>query len=70
MTHKDFLEQVGIEIKVARVRRKLSVPDVCKLTGLGRSCVQSVESGKTDVKLLTLKRLADALGVDMAMLFR
>jgi transcriptional regulator with XRE-family HTH domain len=34
MTHTDYLKQIGTEIKIARIRKNLSRPQLVKLTGL------------------------------------
>jgi len=66
MTHKDFLIQVGLEIKVARIRRRMSIADLSKSTGLCINALNKIESGKNDSKILTYKRITDALGIELA----
>jgi transcriptional regulator with XRE-family HTH domain len=61
MTHKEYLKKVGIEIKVARIRKELTHKQLAKLTGMNESTFSLIEAGNNDVKLLTLKRIADAL---------
>lgn len=65
MIHKDFLQKVGIEIKVARIRKGLSTMEVSELTGLHRATIQDIEGGRVESKILTYKRIADSLGVEM-----
>jgi transcriptional regulator with XRE-family HTH domain len=65
MTNEEFLKHIGIEFKIARVRKNLSRPELAKLTNLSISAVQAVELGKSDSHILTYKRLFDALGMDM-----
>jgi DNA-binding XRE family transcriptional regulator len=64
MTHEEFLTHIGMEFKVARVRKNLTRPELSKLTGLSNNAIKSVEDGKQDCHILTYKRLFDALGMD------
>ena len=63
MTNEEFLTNVGMEFKVARVRKDLTRPQLAKLTGLSIDCIGDVENGKVDAHILTYKRLFDALGM-------
>lgn len=65
MTHKEFLKRIGMEIKVARIRSGLSTTEVGKITGMCSGSIGRIENGKTDTKILSYKRIADALQVDM-----
>jgi transcriptional regulator with XRE-family HTH domain len=65
MTHPDYLKKIGIEFKVARIRKGMSRTEIVKVTGLSLKVVMSLENGKSESKLLTYKRVADALGVSM-----
>lgn len=63
--YKEYLKQVGIEFKVARVRKGLSSQDVSDLSKICRETISQMENGTTDGKLSTYKRVADALGVPL-----
>jgi transcriptional regulator with XRE-family HTH domain len=65
MTDKEFLEAVGMELRIARIRQKLSIKQVSEKTGLSVDCIGQVERGQTDAHIITYKRIADALGVEM-----
>ena len=65
MTHKEFLKHIGMELRVARVRRSMSSEELAKITGLSSAAILKTEKGLSDVKILTLKRMADALGVSL-----
>jgi len=65
MTHKEYLQKVGLEIKVARIRKSMSVQDVSKATGLHDGTINKVERGVKDTHILTYKRIADALQIEM-----
>lgn len=61
MTNEDFLTHLGIEFKVARVRKNLSRSQLAENTGLSAAAIGNVEMGKKDCHILTYKRLYDAL---------
>lgn len=63
MENKDFLNHMGKRIKTARSKRKLSLEMMSKNVGLNPSNLCYLENGKTDPHILTLKRIADALGM-------
>ena len=65
MSNKEFLKRLGMELKVARIRKGMSRVDVVKLTGVNPNTISLIELGKNDAKILTLKRMIDALGMDM-----
>jgi transcriptional regulator with XRE-family HTH domain len=65
MTNEDFLIHVGIEFKVARVRKNLSRPQLSEKTGISVAAIEAVENGKKDCHILTYKRMYDALEMDM-----
>ncbi len=65
MKHKEYLQMVGMEFKIARIRAKMTVKQVSKLSGLCDNSINEVESGKNDSHILTYKRIADVLGVEL-----
>lgn len=65
MTNQEYLQSVGIEMKVARIRKGLSSKEVAKLSGLHESTISELERGIKDAHILTYKRIADALKVDL-----
>lgn len=65
MTHQEYLKLVGLEFRIARIRKGLKTPELSKMTGLSMSCINQMENGKADVKILTYKRIADALNIEL-----
>lgn len=65
MTNTEFLQAVGMEVRVARIRAKMEIKDVVKLTGLHSATISRIERGEGNTLLLNLKRIADALGKDV-----
>jgi DNA-binding Xre family transcriptional regulator len=43
MTHKEFLQRIGMEIKIARIRKGLSNPELSKMTGLSTGSLQKLK---------------------------
>ena len=61
MTNEEFLTHVGMEFRVARIRKKKSIPQLAKETGLSVSAIGNLENGNVDGRILTYKRLFDVL---------
>ena len=62
MTNTEFLKSVGMEIKVARIRKGLSQRELADLSKMTKASVLNIENGKVDGKILTYKRISEALG--------
>lgn len=65
MTHKQYLFSIGMELKIARIRKGLTIKDVSQLAKLHSDCIGSIERGAREAKILSYKRIADALGISM-----
>lgn len=63
-------QQVGLA--VGRLRRKLGLTQasLAQKTGLHRTYITSVESGKRNLTLTTMAKIAEALDVDTAEFFK
>jgi transcriptional regulator with XRE-family HTH domain len=70
MTFKSFLLQVGRNIKAVRIRRGLRQVDVEERTGIDYKYYQEIESGRVNVTLKTLYRLAKLFRVKISEFFR
>lgn len=62
-------KQVGQAIKTARVNNGLTQGDLAKATGIQQPNLSAMENGKENVSLDQLERIADALGVNVKVLF-
>ena len=60
---------VAEKIRVLRERRKLSQRALAEASGLSRNTLSLIERGQTSPTVSTLKRLANALGVDINAFF-
>ncbi len=65
MSHKEYLKQVGMEVRVARIRQSLTQKDLVNLTGLTEGTISDLELGYKDSHILVYKRIVDALGINM-----
>ncbi|WP_437671201.1 helix-turn-helix domain-containing protein [Sorangium sp. So ce131] len=69
--HADaVLEYIGANVHRLRVRSGLSQEALAKTTGISTGFLQRVERGKTNLGVVILVRLADALGVAPGVLMR
>lgn len=69
LTNAEFLKHIGTELKIARIRRDLKQSDVAQMCGLKDGTIGDLESGKKDSHILSYKRVADALDIDLKTLF-
>ena len=63
--------EVNVErLKALRRLRAYSQQDLADAAGIGRNTVSRIERGETGAQGRTLRRLAEALGVDVAELVK
>ncbi len=55
--------RLGENIRKIRVKRKMTQGDVCRFLNMDRGYMSAIESGKKNITLLQLEKLAKALGV-------
>ncbi|MBS9766866.1 MAG: helix-turn-helix transcriptional regulator [Flavobacteriaceae bacterium] len=65
MTDKDYLKKVGRRIALLRKQKGLSQLDVCAIINMDKPNLSSIENGRQNFTTLTLKKIADALEVDV-----
>ena len=56
--------QVGEQIRLARLRRKLSAEQVAQRAGISRSTLHALEAGSHSSSIATLFRVLSVLGLD------
>lgn len=61
---------VGGTIKTLRTARKISVTDLAKSSDVSRRMLTAIEAGTTNASLVTLDKIARALGVEFSSLVR
>lgn len=60
--------QIGINLKVERVRRGLSQQELAERSGVSTNTIGKIERGQRSPRAVTLERLANAIGVPLARL--
>lgn len=63
-------DRVGRRIRVLRIAAGIPQGTLALMTGLTKSYMSEIESGKKNLTLRTLERIATALGVPISELFR
>ena len=57
---------IGNRVKDLRVERALTQEELAKKAGVGKNTVNRIERNETEPHMSTLRKLADALGVEPA----
>jgi transcriptional regulator with XRE-family HTH domain len=60
-----YLKEMGKKIKAAREAKGIYLRDLAKLCNIHYGAICEIENGKRNSHILTLKNLADKLGVDV-----
>ena len=66
---KMLLKQLGLSIKLARVRKDLSQEELAELAGLHRTYIGMVERAERNITVINLVQIAKALDVSLDKLF-
>lgn len=61
-----MLEKLGVKIRKMREQKGIDQKSFAFYCGLGRTQLHMIEKGKTNPKLLTLKKVADGLEVPLS----
>lgn len=69
MDESILLSTFGQKIKFLRLQKGLSQEQLAHLANLDRTYVSSVERGKRNVSLINIYKLADALNIQVGLLF-
>jgi HTH-type transcriptional regulator, competence development regulator len=59
-----FIEVDGARLRRARRERALSQQDLVRMTGVSQATLSDLEQGKREARASTLRKLAEALGVE------
>lgn len=65
MKEGQLLISIGKKIRQARKEKGISMRDLAKICPLYKSSISEIENGKRNSHILTLKLIADAIGVDL-----
>ncbi len=69
MTDQEFLIKMGKSIAKVRKDRGFSQNTLCDLINMDKPNLSAIENGRQNASSLTLKRIADAMGVEVADFF-
>ena len=61
---KNEVLQFGKKLKEVRLKKKLSQGDIARKLGVHRSYISGLERGKRNPSLLTINKMAKAIGVE------
>ena len=67
---KKLLEVDGMRLRKLRREAALSQQDLERMTGVAQSTLSALEAGKRDAQPRTVRRLAEALGLEPRELMR
>ena len=67
---KNEVIQFGKKLKEVRLKKKLSQGDVSRILGVHRSYISGLERGRRNPSLLTVQKVAKALGVNVGDLIK
>jgi transcriptional regulator with XRE-family HTH domain len=70
MVEKKFLASLGARIKELRLKKNLTQNDLAIQCNFEKASMSRIESGKTNVTVLTLRKISSALEVDIQEFFR
>ena len=65
-----FYKQFGARLKKIRLEKKLSIREVELRGDIDRSILSKIENGSRNCTIYTLKKIADAMEVDLTEFFR
>jgi transcriptional regulator with XRE-family HTH domain len=61
---KNEIKNFGKRLREARLKKKMSQGDIAKKLGVHRSYISGLEHGKRNPSLLTINKMAKAIGVE------
>lgn len=69
MTDEEFLIQLGKAIAKARKENGLSQSELCAIVNMEKSNLSAIENGRQNVSSLTLKKIAEGIGIEVGKFF-
>lgn len=64
-----ILEQFGSKVRKNRLKKKLSQEKLAELANLHRTYISQIESGKRNIALKNIEKIAEALDIEVKELF-
>ena len=69
MTEQEFLVQLGKSIAKIRKQKGFSQNVLCAIINMEKSNLSTIENGRQNASSLTLKKIADAMNVEVKEFF-
>lgn len=69
MTEQEFLKRIGKSIAKIRKEKGFSQNELCAIINMEKSNLSAIENGRQNTSALTLKRIADAMNVEVKHFF-
>ena len=66
----EVAKQIGQQIRVARKAKGLTLKEVAQRLGVSETTVSKYEIGSQNLTIETLKKIADALGMEFGVFFK
>lgn len=63
-----YLSEIGLRIRLERVRRRISQDELARRSGVSRVTLGSIERGEHAATVLTYRKLARTFGVRLSLL--
>lgn len=70
MTDPRFLAVLGARIRELRQKKELTQNELAMLCNFEKASMSRIEAGKTNLTVLTLKRISTALDIEIADFFK
>ena len=70
MSDTKFLVGLGARIKEIRIKKDMTQNDLAIQCNFEKASMSRIESGKTNITVLTLRRISKALDVDVTEFFK
>jgi len=67
---ENTIKQFGNKVREIRLQKKMSQGDVAKILGVHRSYISGIERGTRNPSLITIGKIAKALGVSKDILVK
>lgn len=64
-----ILKQFGLKVRQNRLKKKLSQEKLAELANLHRTYISQIESGKRNISLKNIEKIAKALNIKVKELF-
>lgn len=69
-SEKTYLKAIGKNIATLRRKRGFSQLDICDIIDMEKSNLSTIENGRQNATSLTLRKIACAIGVEVADFFK